>query len=104
MTTLANAIRTMVFAAMFASLIGAAVAAPPSGTVREKQLIGPADKLAVIWNVGTFNEPKLNDALRQAGTLNWPYGVCTNWILEQTFKQNGYAATAVRVQTGIPPQ
>jgi hypothetical protein len=85
-------------------VVVAGCAAPgPSGSVREKHLIAPAERITVLWELGTFKDARVIEALARSGTREWPYELCTNALFEQTFKQNGYTAKALRARQD-PPQ
>jgi hypothetical protein len=74
------------------------------GTVHERVAIGPSERIAVLWSIGTFQSPQLMDGLAKAGVNGKPYQQCTNALVEATFRANGYDARAFRSWPGVRPE
>ena len=74
-----------------------------SGTVHEQTSISPGEKIAILWTVGSFADVNVNYVLAFNGTHGEDYERCTNALIEQTFRANGYAAWARRLRKDERP-
>jgi hypothetical protein len=70
------------------------------GKVHEQGLIAPDQKIAILWTVGPFTDSTASQILQRDGTLGKRYEGCTNALIEQTFRANGYTAWASKLEPG----
>ncbi len=68
-----------------------------TGTVHEKRVIQPDQKIDVVWTVGEFiQEPHIMSVMLNDMTDGKVYEECTNALFERTFAANGYKASAIK--------
>lgn len=74
-----------------------------SGKVHEPGVIAPDQKIAILWTVASFADSNVNQILQRDGTYGKRYEGCTNALIEQTFRANGYVAWANKLEKGVRP-
>src|SRR5882672_4830835 len=57
-----------------------------AGKVHEQVLIPSDQKIAILWTLGQFEDRTINQVLLREGTYSKRYEMCTNALLEQTFR------------------
>jgi len=74
-----------------------------AGKVHEQVLIPSDQKIAILWTLGQFEDRTINQVLLREGTYSKRYEMCTNALLEQTFRANGYFVQARKLERGERP-
>ncbi len=91
------------FAFCLAALNAGCAVDRAAGKVHEQALIAPGEKMAILWTLGTFEDRTINQVLLREGTYGKRYELCTNALLEQTFRANGYVVQARKLEPGERP-
>jgi hypothetical protein len=71
--------------------------------VHEQARISPDQKIAILWAIGTSTQSNVNHILARDATYGKRYELCTNALIEQTFRANGYVAWARKLEPGERP-
>jgi hypothetical protein len=98
-----GAVRYLLVALCLAALNAGCAQQRASGKVLEQALISPDQKIAILWTLGSFDDRSIDQVLLREGTYGNRYELCTNALLERTFRANGYVVQARKLQPGERP-